>query len=128
MKNKAKRLLLIGFAVLVVVSLLGCAATDRPTSTNEQVISVIKVYGVPYINSYLPEDEQLGTYGHMNPVGDWAAAYEGDGQWRIQGAVVVKYKGEDLYGSTTWTYTEGTNKISLIWISCEPEAAPPIIQ
>ncbi len=127
MKNKAKRFLLIGLVALVVVSLIGCASTDRPTLTSEQVISAIQIYGVPYTNSYLTEDEQQGKYEHMNPVGQWAANYEGNGRWRIQGAVVVRYHGEDLYGSTTWTYTEETNEISLISIYCEPEPAPPII-
>ena len=50
------------------------------------------------------------------PAGQWAAVYEGKGCWRVQGAVVVRYEGDDYYYSTTWAYASGDNQIELIGI------------
>lgn len=70
--------------------------SPAPTLTAEQVISRIQVYGVPTIPL---------RYGSApNPVGQWAAVYEGENTWRVRGAVVTRYEGKDYYYSTTWTH------------------------
>lgn len=68
----------------------------------------------------------------LRPTGQWSAVYEGDGKWRVQGAVVSQTKvyytyphgpGEiiEIYHSTTWIHTD--EKVELIlW-----DGSPPII-
>lgn len=135
MKNKAKWFLLIVVGVLLVASLLGCA-TRTPRLTEQQVISVIHVYGVPYTSWYYnqkyPEDSDWYFVAATPcPVGEWAAVHTGHGNWTIQGAVVashqewkwnpdkLQFEPEDrtIYGSTTWTFSEETKEIKLIWFS-----------
>ena len=58
--------------------------------TPDQVINIVLVYGVPNF----PE-------GKVQPVGQWAAVYEGSGRWRIQGYVSMGR----LTWETTWSYT-----------------------
>lgn len=100
-----------------ILPLTGCGKSDVPRQTSQQVISIIQVYGVPYSSYY------EGVVGSPQPVGQWAAVYEGDGQWRVQGAVVTRYDGKDYYYSTTWTYK--STEIRLIRISGEPPPTTP---
>jgi hypothetical protein len=75
--------------------------TPAPILTAQEVISRIQVYA-------LPELEGHGKYGPKNPVGQWAAVYEGDGLWRVRGAVVVQTsEGKEHYYSTIWIYQDG---------------------
>ena len=61
----------------------------------KQIISCVQTYGVPYFPS---------SYGsNPYPVGQWAAVYEGDSNWRIQGGVATtSYENKTRNYSTTW--------------------------
>jgi hypothetical protein len=133
MKNKAKRFLLIGFAVFLAALQLSCTpetTTDTPALTSEQVISVIKVYGIPNTNYYSEPVGPKYIYDDVNPAGQWSAAYEGNGQWRIQGEVIVTYvlsatiQRKDVHCSTTWTYNEVANTITLAHSNCPKPITP----
>ena len=86
--------------LLIIGGVIGLVWNNKvspaPTLTAEQVISHIQVYGLPCL-------KEQGPYGDKNPVGQWAAVYEGGSQWRVRGAVVVQ---QDYYYSTTWLYWE----------------------
>ena len=158
MKSKLKwrSILLIGLSVflaslgvwaLTKIDVEGCASAPPvsysavPTLTAEQVISRVQVYGVPDDSYY--KDWGQPIKGSPRPVGQWAAVYEGDGQWRVQGTVVAStsksnklleyYEAlargenpsrpgeyqpstsiEESYYSTTWIYREDVKEIKLI--------------
>ena len=114
---KWRSFLLLGLVLLLVSSVVGCAnepskpPVSYPVLTAEQVISRVQVYGVPTIKI---------DGKPPSPVGQWAATYEGDGKWRVQGAVVWK----DDYHSTTWIHTH--EKIELIlWDGRSPSEKAP---
>ena len=125
MISKFKASLLIVLIAILLTSLIGCA-NDRPRLDSQQVISAIYVYGVPYTDHYLVQKGEQRINSTPNPVGQWGAIYEGNGTWRIQGAVVARrttldyltspfrFTVRDYYYSTTWTFIEDDNKISLI--------------
>ena len=148
MKSKLKwrSILLIGLSVflaslgvwaLTKIDVEGCASAPPvsysavPTLTAEQVISRVQVYGVPDDSYY--KDWGQPIKGSPRPVGQWAAVYEGDGQWRVQGTVVATYHDlhaalsaahsgadynpEESYYSTTWIYREDVKEIKLIKFS-----------
>ena len=102
-KLKSHSILLLGLALLLASLVVGCASepseppVSYPVLTAEQVISRVQVYGVPILKIY----DKVAS-----PVGQWSAVYEGDGKWRVQGAVVVRYREKDYYSSTTWMYTQ----------------------
>jgi len=126
MKGKPGRLLLIGLLVSLVVPLLGCGFLERvvnpPALTTQQAIAIIQIAGVPYIDDYFKEtvgEEEAKTYGKIGPatsVAGWAASYQGNGEWRIQGPVTTDKWGECL---TTWTLSEADSKIHLIGFNCD---------
>ncbi len=104
MKRRYIVLAILG-ALLIIGGVIGLVwnktVSPTPTLTAEQVISHIQVYGLPLLKKY-------GYYGDKNPVGQWAAVYEGSGQWRVRGAVVGQsYGGKEHYYSTTWLYQNG---------------------
>ena len=118
-KSKAKWYMLLGLIPLVASLVAGCVSTQHyPAMTAEQVVSSVQVYGIPH---YYPG---MGA----NPVGQWAAVYEGEGQWRVQGAVVTRYQEKDYYLSTSWLCnldTGGKMTIQLISATGEKPPAPP---
>jgi len=98
--------------------MLGCAS-ESPTQTQtsaivqltpEQVISIVHVYGVPYIPAY--SKDTYSSPFEPSPVGQWAANYEGNDTWRIQGSIVLRRYGRDYYGSTTWLFID--NRLELV--------------
>ena len=112
---------IIGLTTVLNIYLIGCVSgstieepiVDEPKLTEEYVISIVKVYGVPYLDSYLkrpfPED------WFFSPVGQWAAVYEGESVWRIQGTVIVNALGSEFeeYIPTTWIYDINANRLTL---------------
>lgn len=108
-------LLLVGVVMLAVGGTLAfnLQAPEPTQLTAEQVISRVQVYGVPAITIFSKP---------VNPVGQWSTVYEGDGKWRVQGAVVGRYEGKDYYHSTTWIYTH--EEIKLILIAGPPPTPP----
>ena len=126
MRNKAKLLLLSGLAALLVVPLLGCGLVETLVSpsalSSQQAIAIIQVAGIPYIDDYYKEtiggeDPQSPvTISPATPVGLWAANYEGEGNWRVQGPVATSAWGNCL---TTWTLREEDSKIRLIGFNCD---------
>ncbi len=117
---KWRSFLLLGLVLLLVSSVVGCAnepskpPVSYPVLTAEQVISRVQVYGVPTIKN---------KWGYIaSPVGQWAAVYEGDQVWRVQGTVIVndyvrrygEWVSEPSYYSTTWTHTNTTIELILI--------------
>jgi hypothetical protein len=83
--------------------------------TTDEVINIVLVYGVP-------EFPISGAY----QVGQWAAVYEGEGKWRIQGTLAVQKiigstfilngtegpQYESVYYQTTWSYSN--NEVKLV--------------
>lgn len=98
-----KWLLLLIIGVLLIGIFGGCAS-EPPIAylSVEQVISRVQVYGVPSFPSF-------GSTPYS--VGQWAAVYEGEGKWRVQGGVALQSTGETYY-QTTWIVTQ--DKIKLI--------------
>jgi len=92
------------------------------------VISTIQRYGVPYTDYYLKQEGLPLIHSTPNPVALWVASYEGEGNWSIQGAVVVshvRYKilDRDSYYLTTWTFNEDSSKIRLVeFLPCPAKA------
>jgi len=88
--------------MLLAISLLpvGCVAeqpvADVPQLTPDEVINIIWVYGIPYDF----------PFPNAQPTGGWAAVYEGEGQWRIQGSVFTHIYNKTQYWTTTWTYKD----------------------
>jgi len=86
-------------ACLLLASIVvGCAkepSVSYPTINAEQAIDYVQVYGVPAltVEGHTQDDPAI-------PVGEWAAVYEGDDKWRVQGQVRL---GDRDY-STTWVY------------------------
>ena len=114
-------ILAISGSLLIIGGVIGLVwnktVSPAPTVTAEQVISRIQVYGLPSLEMY-------GEYGPKNPVGQWAAIYEGDGQWRVRGAVVVQTGGgKEYYYSTIWIYQED-GQIELVDFSGSKPPAP----
>ena len=68
--------------------------------TPDQVINLVLVYGVPSFP--LPTAQA---------VGQWAAVYEGQGTWRIQGSVFTHITSTPRYWKTTWLYDGKTVKL-----------------
>ena len=102
MKFKALYLLLV---LLLVGSVISCGKPTPAAArlTDQQVISIVQVYGVPNIHQYT---RHLPT-GAANPAGQWAAVYEGDAGWKVQGAIVITaVDGRPSYYSTTWRYSD----------------------
>ena len=110
MKRRYLALVILG-TLLIIGGVIGLVWNkDVPTLTTEQVISRVQVYGVPAIPSY---------YGSApNPVGQWSAVYEGENTWRVRGAVVTRYEGEDYYYSSTWI--DNNTEIRLVSIIGKP--------
>ena len=118
---------ILGLAMIVTGATIALSQGDAlklwPAYSEQEVISIIKVYGVPEVNDYLSTIGQPRIYGIANPVGDWAAVYEGDGRWRIQGSIAIQCpecEYESGYGSSTWTYLESYNEINLLSFTCDP--------
>jgi len=126
MRNIAKKCLLSGLVVAVMVPLLGCGFMENlmnPAAlTREQAIAIILVAGTPYIDDYLVDalgEEEAQAYseiGTVTPTGDWNATYQGEGEWEIKGPVITKDWGECL---TTWELSEADSKVRLIGFSCD---------
>jgi hypothetical protein len=126
MRTKAKWCLLGSLIVLLVVPLLGCALlqplTNPAALTRIQAITLIQIYGVPYIDDYYEktvgeeEAQATGEIGYVTPVGHWEADYEDGGDWRIEGEVETNRWGNCL---TIWILSEGTGEISLIGFDCD---------
>jgi len=126
MRVKAKWFLLSGLVALLVVLLLGCNLVTTITSpsslNNAQAIAIIQIAGVPYIDNYYKETvgeeeyQASGVIGPVTPTGQWAAHYQGQGNWRIQGPVTTNSWGDCL---TTWTLREADSKIQLIGFNCD---------
>ena len=121
MKSKAKLWLLLGLTLLLTSLVAGCASEpkDYPSITAEQVISRVQVYGVPTIRVPQPMRQEAVP---VNPVGQWAAIYEGNQVWRVQGKVVAnnlvrrygEWVREPSYHSTTWLHTNTTMEL-ILW-------------
>ena len=125
--------LLLGIAVLVMGLVVSCN-TDKPSFTADQVISRVKIYGIPqkairneifklgdsfkkmisgrgssldaWVDARVPKDTVVV------PVDEWVAAYEGNNQWRVQGNVTTGRGGKF---STIWLHTD--TEITLVKVS-----------
>jgi len=114
MKGKVMRFFLVGLLALSLPSFLSCITAPTDKLTNQQVVAVI-LNSVPYIDYYLEQEGRpLTNSTSIRPFGDWEAFNEGDGNWRVQGKVVVSYPDGDKYCSTTWTFTEDGGVVRLI--------------
>ena len=119
MKRRYIILAILG-SLLIIGGVIGLVwnktVSPAPTLTAEQVISRIQVYALPTLTKH-------GVDGAKNPVGQWAAVYEGGGQWRVRGAVVVQIhrygKSEEYYYPTIWIYRED-GQIELVDFSEPP--------
>jgi len=120
-----KRFTLLLIMLIVLSSMIACGKTQLSHAsermTPEQVISQVQVYGVPTLkhggevwtrpaSTYLwgsrtAETVTNPTYMNAAPVGQWAAVYEGNDQWRVQGSVVFSVEQENRYYTTTWLYS-----------------------
>jgi len=114
--KKGHWLLTLSLVLLLTIPLLSCSpSSNMGHLTEEQVISIIQVYGLPTIK----------VYGEpLHPVGHWAAVYESGDKWRVRGAGVVKLEGEDYYCPTEWTYN--SKRIELVNIEGVPDSLPSL--
>jgi len=105
MKSRVKWLLVLTL-FLISSLLIGCGSWAG-SPTEQQIISCVQTYGVPYFPS---------SYGATPyPVGQWAAVYEGDSNWRIQGGVATtSYENKTRNYSTTWILSD--SKLTLLMI------------
>ena len=112
---KTPKLKLTILAILLSLVIFSACTTEQQTQptqpttptypeasmTPDQVVNLVLVYGVPNL---IPKAQ---------PVGQWAAVYEGAGRWRIQGSVATPtVTGGTRYWKTTWSYAN--NKVTLI--------------
>lgn len=119
MKIKTTCFLLSALVALLVIPLAGCELLQTQDSrlTSQQVTCIVLNYGVPYIDQYYSEIVEVEDYqasggvGNVTAFGQWDAYYEGNGIWRVQGAVKSNSWGNWL---TTWTLDENTGALRLI--------------
>ncbi len=126
MRTIVKWLLPAGLVVLLVIPFFGCGLlrplVAPPALDKTQAAVLIQVYGVPYIDQYYEElvgeeaAQALGEIGYVTPTGVWAADYQGEGKWVIEGPVTTKSWGEC---STRWTFNEADGKIRLTRFECD---------
>jgi len=119
--HRIKLTLLAIFIILLSLGIFSACAEEQPTQTTplypesymnaDEVINIVLVYGVPALTDY-------PFYGRAQSVGQWAAVYEGEGKWRIQGSVttqsikIMDNPRDTIYWSTTWEYSN--NQVKLI--------------
>jgi len=95
-----KLLILLILSLLIASLSLSCAderAGEEETInwTSEQIIASVQVLGLPH---YF-EGQQI------TPIGQWAAIYEGDNNWKVQGSILTIYQNRDYVRTTTWLHT-----------------------
>ena len=119
---KLKLALVTILIILLLIGIFSACKQQYPEEkmTADEVINIVLVYGVPNF----PIDG-------VQPTGQWAAVYEGEGKWRIQGTVAVQRprlsrflpresngiviegpQYETVYYQTRWSYSN--NKVKLV--------------
>ena len=131
-----KRLFLVVVVILLLASVIvSCTSSTVPSPkpapqptappsspakppqaymTEQQVISLVQVYGVPAMGQGIVA------------LGNWSAFYEGDGRWRVRGQVRQSGSNGDFDYSTTWLYNGQTiSAIDVVLISSPTPAPTP---